>query len=260
MNGFGPSASRSWHAPASTGLFVDVRGRFAGRQPARHASLPARRIQRSLEDLGESACPAACLARRCTCMARNVLLRVVVLGMRGDGPNVRDRKGRYMMRMRSVYVLLASFTVGLGLCAAMTPAEANAATLKVHASTCFLESTEKGGTEGKQGLFTNNGVLQAWCPFEERDIFPRTQVSTIEVFGSRQDNEFVPGDLTRVKVCRSFATTDAGECGAQSSLGGTQDFELVPDDMSAWRNQAGYPYVYVNADGRDLKIRGLVFQ
>jgi hypothetical protein len=162
---------------------------------------------------------------------------------------------------RSTIFALSSIVAGLTSYVVMKPAIADAAHVKLHASTCHVESgVLQSNTEGQNGLWSTSGSLVAYCPFPERDFFTRTAVTSISVFGSREDNPFIPGDVTLVKVCRSFATVDGGECGAAATAAGTTSFQLIPTDLGAWPNTAGYPYVYSFAEGRNLKLRGLLFQ
>lgn len=159
------------------------------------------------------------------------------------------------MRIKSC----ASAFLGLGLGSYLLLSSGVAdATIKLHAASCHLQSgTLQQDSTGVFGFWSTSGSLTAICAFpEDTAVHPKSGIDEVIVYGHREDNPFLPGDVAAAKVCRTFATSDGGECGSESIFVGAGEFQLTPP-LTVWNNSTGFPYVYFRNEGHNPTLRGV---
>lgn len=145
--------------------------------------------------------------------------------------------------------------------ALLKPSLASAVWVKQHASGCHVDSgVMHPSTQGEFGLWSDSGVLVAFCPYPETSAAGHATIVGVSLYGYRGDNEFIPGDAFRGKACRSFSTSDSGECGAESSAVSPGNVQMSISDLSKWSSSNGFAYVYSFIDGRDVDLRGVYYQ
>jgi hypothetical protein len=163
------------------------------------------------------------------------------------------------LRLLGAWCLVASGT-GVATFMLLDPVPATAAWLKVHASSCQLVSgTVVTTDEGIRGLDTTDNKVWANCSYPESSAVTKSSIAEVFVTGARVDNPFSFDDKASAKVCRSFSTSNSGECGAASSTTSVGNIDLQVTDLSAWNNSSGFGYVHAEFSGWGQDIRGLYF-
>jgi hypothetical protein len=118
---------------------------------------------------------------------------------------------------------------------------AQAIEFRYHASTCHADSASV--PESPSG--TGHGMVgtQLYCAIAEyRDVLPHQDIASVDVFGYRTGSSDV--QVTSVKACRAFSTTDGGSCGSATSDNSSGNFLLSPS-LSAWSSSSGVVYLSI---------------
>jgi hypothetical protein len=149
---------------------------------------------------------------------------------------------------------------GVGTFMLLEPATATAAWLKAHASSCqVVEGTVVTNDEGIRGLDTTDNQIWANCSYPESSAVTKNTITEVYVTGARVDNPYSFDDKASAKVCRSFSTSNSGECGTASTTTGVGNIDLEVTDLSVWNNSSGFGYVHARFSGWGQDIRGLYF-